>query len=185
VAATSGVGASAVVWRGCEVLLVRGKRPDDPEPVWILPGGQVEDDELAHEAAVREVREEAGITLDGVDRLLFVSQHDYYDHPRWAGLYTAFTFEARVDREATPRPTDPHGVIDAAEFVPPGEAIRRLSQLEFGPMRDPVIAHLRGQESACGLWVWRLSLEDDRHRPLAVIPLQTGRGSGSATAGCS
>jgi 8-oxo-dGTP diphosphatase len=169
--ASGGVGASAVVWRGHEVLLVRGQRADDADPVWVLPGGQVEDDELAHEAVVREVQEEAGIRIHGLERLLFVSQHDYVDHPRWGGLYTAFTFEARVDAAAVPRSDDPHGIVDAAEFVLPGEAIRRLSRLEFGPMRDPVIAHLRGEAGVRGLWLWRMSVADGEHRPLAVIPL--------------
>ena len=168
--ASGGVGASAVVWRSQEILLVRGQRPDDADPVWVLPGGQVEDDELVHEAVVREVREEAGIRLHSLERLLFVSQHDFVDHPRWGGRYTAFTFETRVDAAASPLSDDPHGTVDAAEFVPVDEAIRRLSRLEFGPMRDPVIAHLRGEEGVAGLWLWRMSVADSHHQPVAVIP---------------
>jgi len=42
-----------------KVLLV--KRRDFP--VWVLPGGQVEEGESAKEAAVREVKEEAGIKV--------------------------------------------------------------------------------------------------------------------------
>ena len=72
---------------------------------------------------------------------------------------------------AVPRANDPHGVVDAAEFVPVDEAIRRLSRLEFGPMRDPVIAYLRGEDGVAGLWLWRMSVTDRHHRPLAVIPL--------------
>jgi hypothetical protein len=70
-----------------------------------------------------------------------------------------------------PRPDDPHDVVDAAEFVSVDEAVRRLSRLDFGPMRDPVIAHLRGQGGVAGLWLWRMAVADDLQRPLAVIPL--------------
>lgn len=169
--ATSGVGASAVVWQGDEVLLVRGQRPEDARAVWILPGGQVEDGELAHESVAREVREEAGVEIGGAEQLLFVSQHEWVDHPRWGGLYTAFTFEARVDGDVEPRADDPHGVVDAAEFVPRTEAIRRLERLDFGPMRDPVIAYLSDELHVPGLWLWRLSVEEPDHRPLTVVPL--------------
>lgn len=174
--ASGGAAASAVVWRGHEVLLVRGQRADDADPVWVLPGGRVENGELAHEAVVREVEEEAGIHLHSLQRLLFVTQQDLVDHPRWGGRYTAFTFETRVDDDAVPRANDPHGVVDAAEFVPVDEAIRRLSRLEFGPMRDPVIAYLRGEAGVAGLWLWRISVTDRLSRPLAVIPVE-GAGS--------
>lgn len=60
-----------------------------------------------------------------------------------------------------PSANDPDGVVDAAEFVPVDQAIRRLSRLEFGPMRDPVVAYLRGEENAAGLWLWRISVADD------------------------
>ena len=79
--ASGGAVASAVVWRDHEVLLVRGQRADDADPAWVLPGGQVENGELAHEAVVREVEEEAGIHLRSLERLLFVSQQDLVDHP--------------------------------------------------------------------------------------------------------
>jgi 8-oxo-dGTP diphosphatase len=71
--ASGGAAASVLVWRGHEVLLVRGQRAGDAHPVWVPAGGQVEDGELAHEAVVREVEEEAGIRLRGLERLLFVS----------------------------------------------------------------------------------------------------------------
>lgn len=68
--ASGGAAASAVVRRGHEVLLVRGQRADDADPAWVLPGGQVEVGELANEAVVREVEEEAGIHLLGQVRRL-------------------------------------------------------------------------------------------------------------------
>jgi 8-oxo-dGTP diphosphatase len=169
-AAVSGLAACAVVWRGDEVLLVRAHRPEDGPPVWFLPGGRVDEGELAHEAVVREVREETGIELAEVDRLLFVSQHELTDDPRWAGLFTAFTFEAHVPDDAEPTAKDPEGVVTDAVFVPRDEAVSRLARLDFGPMRDPVLAYLEGRTPGPCLWLWRFSVDDAEHEPLLVIP---------------
>lgn len=54
-------GAGIVVIRGDEVLLIkRGKPPYKGE--WSIPGGKIEHGETASEAALRELREETGVT---------------------------------------------------------------------------------------------------------------------------
>jgi 8-oxo-dGTP diphosphatase len=56
-------GASAVIFRGPEVLLVeRGKAP--LIGLWSLPGGHIEAGETARAAALREVREETGVEAE-------------------------------------------------------------------------------------------------------------------------
>lgn len=50
------------------MLLVR-QRHDDKD-IWMVPGGSIEEDENAAQAAVREVREETGLDV-AVDRLLW------------------------------------------------------------------------------------------------------------------
>ncbi len=52
-----------VVWRGDEILLIqRGKPPRKGE--WTIPGGAQRLGETIFEAAIREVREEAGIVIE-------------------------------------------------------------------------------------------------------------------------
>jgi len=62
------IGSNTIVERDGEILLVRlNYGPRDGH--WALPGGLVEADETAEEAAVRETREETGFTV-GLDGLL-------------------------------------------------------------------------------------------------------------------
>ena len=52
--------ASVFVIDDNKVLLLKQERSD----FWLLPGGHVEDNELPHEAAVREVFEETGLHVE-------------------------------------------------------------------------------------------------------------------------
>ena len=56
------VGAGAVVHRGGKVLLVRRKFPPN-QGRWSIPGGLVELGETVKEAAIREIREETGLSV--------------------------------------------------------------------------------------------------------------------------
>ena len=65
-------GASAVIFRGDAVLLVQ--RAGGPwRGLWSLPGGHIEPGETARAAAVREIREETGLS---VEILGLVDVHD-------------------------------------------------------------------------------------------------------------
>ena len=57
------MGASIAVFKGDTVLLVqRGRAPF--RGLWSLPGGSIEPGESAREAALRELKEETGITAE-------------------------------------------------------------------------------------------------------------------------
>src|SRR6476659_812543 len=58
---------SAVVYveRGDEILLLKRAAGSALAGQWFLPGGAVERDELPEDGARRELREEAGIEIDG------------------------------------------------------------------------------------------------------------------------
>ena len=59
------------------VLLLRMRRPDRPGHFWLLPGGGVKRDERRLDALRREVREETGLSLPGVPRLLWRRAHRF------------------------------------------------------------------------------------------------------------
>jgi 8-oxo-dGTP diphosphatase len=56
------VGVGIVVWRGDEILLVRRAKPPRLGE-WSIPGGAQSLGETVFEAAIREVREETGVTI--------------------------------------------------------------------------------------------------------------------------
>jgi len=56
------VGVGIVVWRGDEILLVRRAKPPRLGE-WSIPGGAQSVGETVFEAAIREVREETGISI--------------------------------------------------------------------------------------------------------------------------
>ena len=58
------VGVGAVIWnqKGELVLIRRGREPRRGE--WSIPGGRLEWGEAIHEALLREVREETGLTVE-------------------------------------------------------------------------------------------------------------------------
>ena len=60
------VGIGAVVFRGEEVLLVRSSK-GSRRGQWSIPGGAQHVGETIFEAAIREIREEAGIEIAPVD----------------------------------------------------------------------------------------------------------------------
>ncbi|WP_329251744.1 NUDIX hydrolase [Actinoallomurus sp. NBC_01490] len=153
-AARSGLLVAALVRSGTDVLMVRELLGDDPEPSWVLPGGQVEAGELVHEAAVRELREETGLRA-APGRLAFLCQYTVTDDPGWAGVWTVFTFEfAAAARDLAP--ADPDGSVLEAAWVPLPEASKRLARLAFRPRREPLLHHLDGKDDPgeTHLWLW-------------------------------
>ena len=62
------VGVGAVIIEGARVLLVKRAHPP-LQAEWSIPGGVLEVGELVREAAVREAREETGLTVEPSDLL--------------------------------------------------------------------------------------------------------------------
>jgi ADP-ribose pyrophosphatase YjhB (NUDIX family) len=62
------VGVGAIIIEGSRVLLVKRAHPP-LQAEWSIPGGVLEVGELVREAAIREAREETGLTVEPSDLL--------------------------------------------------------------------------------------------------------------------
>src|SRR5579864_7326427 len=62
------VGVGAIIIEGSRVLLVKRAHPP-LQAQWSIPGGVLEVGELIREAAIREAREETGLTVEPSDLL--------------------------------------------------------------------------------------------------------------------
>ncbi|MDA5279800.1 NUDIX hydrolase [Streptomyces sp. NPDC054904] len=155
---------SAVVEQDGCLLMVRERPPAGPEQ-WVLPGGVVEPGELAHDAMVREVHEETGLTVAGPTGLACVSQHAVTDEPGWDGTWTVITFRAERPT-GTLGPLDPDGEVLEAAWVPLDEARARLAAHPFRRRGEPLIAYLTGTAPPGALWLW----PDGPQEPPVVIP---------------
>jgi 8-oxo-dGTP pyrophosphatase MutT (NUDIX family) len=159
--------ASVIVLRGgaeeLELLLVRRTpKARFMGGVWVFPGGAVDahegdGDEAHRAAALRELREEAGITIEDPASLVKFS--------RWitpAEVQTRFDthfFLAQLPPGQEPR-IDGEECVDSGWFTPPGAleghrggelllvfpTIKHLEQLSEFPSVDALLAYARGRE---------------------------------------
>ena len=149
---------AGLIRRGSDILLVHQQAPADPASQWALPGGVVEPGEVLPETLAREIREETGLIVDALGRLLYLVQQQ-----RSGIVWTGFIFEVATWRGQI-APNDPDGYIRDVAFVPVEEAIRRLQGLPWRMMREPIVAYLSGELSVPTLWVYQEQPDgDDEH----------------------
>ena len=144
--------AIAILRRDDQLVMVRQHVPDSGQPYWVLPGGLVEAGELVHQALIREVKEEAGVTVTAIGPLAVLSQ---IDRPAHAGQTLAFTFEVS-HWQGELQVQDPDGEVSGVELVPQAEAIARMARSNgWAGVREPLLAYLRGQAEAGTMWFYR------------------------------
>lgn len=141
----------ALIRRGGDVLLVQQQGPDDPSPTWALPGGVVDIGELPTEAMIREVAEETGLEVLDPSRLLYVKSGVDVSGER---VSTVFVFEVDQFRGDL-RPAAADDPVLDARWLPIDEAIAKLEHLPWPMMREPIVAHLRGEAAPGTLWLYR------------------------------
>ena len=113
--------AGVVCFRGREVLLIRRATPPR-QGEWSIPGGRLEKDEAPAAAALRELKEETGVTarllglIEIVDAVIGEPERLYLLHD-YAAVWTG---------------GEPVAADDASEavFVPLAEAAARVSWSE-------------------------------------------------------
>jgi 8-oxo-dGTP diphosphatase len=129
--------ASGIAIRDGRLLLVASHYPNQPQPLWNLPGGRQQPGELLVETVVREFYEETQLRVHAGE-LAYVSES--YDGERH---FLNATFLVELDGESSLGMTrvEPEDHVVAAEWVPLGDVRERIV---VAVVREPLLAYLQG-----------------------------------------
>jgi len=132
------VAAAILMDKQGRVLLVANDWSRRGKVRYTLPGGMVEAGESVLSAIAREVDEETGLRVKGVEHLAYVLQ---VEDARKAERTVAMAFRASYEGLLNPR--DPDGHIVEARFFTPEEVAVKLE--EHRPLAEPLLDYLRGE----------------------------------------
>lgn len=118
--------------------LLSGKRRDNG--LWTSPGGHVDDGEDILSAAIREVKEEAGIDINS-DQIELIYAEKVVSH-RTGKPFVVFGFLAHVDRETATAKNDPDKEISEWRWVPLDKSQPELKHEARHAKEDCVLIHL-------------------------------------------
>lgn len=158
--------AIAILRKDDQIVLVQQRAPHGDQTYWVLPGGLVEPGELAVDALIREVQEEAGVQITAIAHLACCSQ---IDRPAHAAQTVVFVFEVAA-WHGTLNVQDPDTEVLAVELVPFAEAIQRLQRNGGWPgIQAPLLAYLQETAHAGTMWYYR----EDSHGQHLVTSVPT------------
>jgi len=140
VATSTEFSAGGVVVRGDEtIVIVPRRRAANGRAVVALPKGHVDPGETPPQAAVREVREEAGVEAELVEKLGDVRYWYQRDGRRIAKVVAFYLFDYRSGDVA-----DHDAEVEEARWVPLEQAARELSYPGEREMVQRALERVRG-----------------------------------------
>jgi len=134
------VSAGGVVVRGTDtIVIVPTRRAANGRKVLALPKGHVDPGETAQQAAAREVREEAGVEAQLVEKLGDVRYWYQRDGKRIAKIVTFFLFDY-----LSGDPEDHDSEVEVARWMPLDHAVQELTYRGEREMVQRALERVRG-----------------------------------------
>jgi len=115
------LAAGGLVWNECNELLFIYRRS-----IWDLPKGHVERNETFEECAIREVKEETGLSKVMLIRFVGITEHEYYDYKIESNIIKeTHWFEMQADKNNPLQPQEEES-IEWIRWVPKDEIKKYL-----------------------------------------------------------
>jgi 8-oxo-dGTP diphosphatase len=112
------VGVAVLIWRGEQVLLTR-RKGSHGAGTWAPPGGHLDMGESFEDCAIREVREETGVTI-AEPRFLAVTNDIFADEGKhYATIWAEARIEAGEAHINSPREMSELGWFDWSDLPQP------------------------------------------------------------------
>lgn len=148
-----------------QIVMVQQHIAETNRWYWVLPGGLVEGGEMITDALIREVKEETGVQVKAIERMVAFSQ---IDHPLQATQTLLFLFEI-AQWQGMLQCQDPDSEVHKVELVQKGKALNRLERNGAWPgIQRPLVAYLRGEVQPGTIWFYRE--EHGGQQLLAMLP---------------
>lgn len=126
------LGVIAVAWRAGRVLLVRRRHPPH-QGEWAFPGGRLEWGETLAEGALRELREETGLTGRAGPAFTAI---DVFDRDPGGGLRRHFVLTAVLIRDVEGEAEAADDALDVGWFSPDALPRPQVPDLEIVARRS-------------------------------------------------
>jgi ADP-ribose pyrophosphatase YjhB (NUDIX family) len=139
--------ATGIAIRDGRLLLVASHYPNQPQPLWNLPGGRQQSGELLVETVVREFFEETQLHVHAGELAYVSESYDGERHFLNAAFHVSFDEQSFDKLRMTPgelrmtpgEPADDHVV--GVEWVALSEVRERIT---VAVVREPLLAYLQG-----------------------------------------
>lgn len=148
--------AAAIIRSEGHIVMVRQTAPEIIDgSFWSLPGGKLEAGESFIEAAIREVKEETGLDVQGIPEFIYTCEYknEKEGYSCWVEMYEFTAFNGMM------RLNDPDQSIEEVMLFTTGEAIKKLEGLQWPMVKDPSIAYLKDNTQRA--LHWRYEADDN------------------------
>ncbi|HEX3369061.1 MAG TPA: NUDIX hydrolase [Candidatus Cybelea sp.] len=133
--------ATGIAIRDGRLLLVASHYPNQPQPLWNLPGGRQQSGELLVETVVREFFEETQLHVHAGELAYVSESYDGERHFLNAAFHVSFDEQSFDEQSFDKLRMTPREHVVGVEWVALSEVRERIA---VAVVREPLLAYLQG-----------------------------------------